>query len=310
MKVCVTGANGFVGQALTARLTADGITVVRALRSAVRPGDVATGDIRRPTDWCMALQACQAVVHLARGVHVMRDGARDPLAEFRHVNTAGTLNLARQAAAAGVGRFVFVSTVKVHGESGEFTEADTPSPQDAYAVSKWEAEAGLRQIARETGMAVVVLRPPLVYGPGVGANFCRLMRAIDRHLPLPLALVRNRRSLVYVGNLADAIASALRHPDAAGKTYLVSDGEDVSTPELVRRLAGSLRRRPLLLPVPTALMRVAGRLAGKSQDVERLLGSLAVDSSGLGRDLGWSPPFTLTEGLAATAQWYRRRDAA
>jgi UDP-glucose 4-epimerase len=310
MTVCVTGAYGFVGRALTARLAVDGRPLVRAVRTAAHPADVAVGSISAATDWQHALRGCRAVAHLAARVHVMQDSARDPLAEFRAVNTAATLNLARQAAAEGISRFVYVSTVKVHGERGHFTDADTPEPQDDYAVSKWEAEAGLREIARDTGMQVVVLRPPLVYGPGVGANFCRLMRAIDRRMPLPLALVRNRRSLVYVGNLADAIAACLTHPAASGHSYLVSDGEDVSTPDLIRRLGQALQRKPLLLPVPPGFMRVAGLLTGKSQEVDRLLGSLTVDGRGLRRDLGWSPPFTLGGGLEATAHWYRQQDAA
>jgi nucleoside-diphosphate-sugar epimerase len=301
MKVLVTGANGFVGCALVAGLEADGVAVEATTRQRV-------GDIDALTDWTAALTGCAAVVHLAARVHVMRDEATNPLAAFRAVNVDGTLNLARQAAAVGVRRFVFLSSIKVNGEGQEepYREGDTPCPQDPYAISKWEAEQGLHGIAAETGMEVVILRPPLVYGPGVKANFQRLLGAVDKGWPLPLGAVENRRSLLYLGNLVDAIQLCLAHPAAAGQTYLLSDGEDVSSPELVRRLARAMGRRARLLPVPPAWLRLAGRLAGRRAVVDRLLDSLVVDSSRIRRELGWSPPFCLDAGLAETAQHYLR----
>lgn len=305
--VLLTGARGFVGRAAAARLAADGYSLRRAVRRQAADGETAVGDIGPDTDWRPLVAGCDAVVHLAARVHVMNDPAADPLAEFRRTNTAATLNLARQAAAAGVRRFVFMSSIKVQGESGVFSEADPPSPGDPYARSKWEAEQGLQALAAESGMELAVLRPPLVYGPGVGANFLRLLRAVDRGLPMPFGAIANRRSLIYLGNLVDALALCVRHAGIRRSAYLVSDGEAVSTPELVRRIAAALGVPPRLLPVPPALMRLAGRLTGKAPEVARLLGSLALDDGAIRRDLGWAPPFSLDDGLAATAAWYRRQ---
>lgn len=308
-RVLVTGANGFVGKALATRLGHVGWAITRAMRNPVaQDGVIAVGDINDCTDWTAALSACSAVVHLAARVHVMRDEVSDPLAAFRAVNVDGTLNLARQAAQAGVSRFVFLSSIKVNGEGREepYRETDAPDPQDPYAISKWEAEQGLHAIAAATGMEVVILRPPLVYGPGVKANFQRLLGAVDKGWPLPLGAVENRRSLLYLGNLVDAIQLCLAHPVAAGQTYLLSDGEDVSSPELVRRLARAMGHPDRLLPVPPAWLRLAGGLVGRRAVVDRLLGSLVVDSSRIRRELGWSPPFRLDAGLAETAQHYLR----
>lgn len=311
--VLVTGANGFVGRAVCAALRRTGHAVTPAVR---RAQDLAQeqviGEIDAQTDWRAALAGVESVVHLAARVHVMRDTIADPLAQYRAVNVAGTLNLARQCAAAGVRRFVFVSSVKVNGEerAAPYTEADTPAPEDAYALSKWEAEQGLRQIAAETGLEVVILRPPLVYGPGVGANFLALLRVVACGMPLPLGAIDNRRSLIYVGNLAAAILCCLEHPAAAGKTFLVSDGEDVPTPGLVRRMAAVLGQPVRLLALPVPLLRFAARLAKKSALAIRLFDSLTVDSSAIRRELGWSPPFTLDEGLRETAAWYLSQGAS
>lgn len=293
------------------RLAGDG----RAVKAVYRKGGVSPpvggevveiGNLGSMPDWNSVLESVDAVVHLAARVHVMHDTSTDPLMAFREINTSATLRLARQAADRGVRRFVFLSSVKVLGESGVFSGADDPAPQDPYAISKLEAEDGLREIARSAGMELVVLRPPLVYGPGVGANFLRLMRAVDAQIPFPFGAVNNRRSLVFLANLVDAISLALDHPLAAGRTFLVSDGEDVSTPELIRKVAEALGRPYRLLPVPPSLMRFAGRLIGKGKEVDRLLGNLAVDISALRCDLGWAPPYTMERGLAATAQWYRQ----
>ena len=316
MKVLVTGATGFVGGGLCPVLVDQANEVVAVSRKAlvadiphhsvVNPFQVAIRAIGPKTDWYEAVQGVNAVVHLAARVHVMRDAASNPLAAFRSVNTEGTLNLARQSADAGVKRFIFVSSIKVNGEGLDtpYTEFDLPAPHDAYAISKWEAEQGLRAIESSTGMQVVILRPPLVYGPGVGANFLRLMRSVDQGWPMPFGRVDNRRSLLYLGNFTDAIRICLDHPAAAGKTFLVSDGEDVSSAELIRRLARAMHRPARLIPLPPAWLRAAGTLLGRGAEVDRLLGSLCVDSSKIRRELGWRPPFSMDEGLRQTADNY------
>lgn len=309
MRILVTGASGFVGRALCETLTQIGHEIVPAVR--VPKGihaERVVGQIDASTNWQAALEGVQAVVHLAARVHVMQDAASDPLAAFRSVNTDGSLNLARQCAAAGAKRFTFISSIKVNGEGRElpYAESDLPSPQDAYAISKWEAEQGLREIEAATGMEVVILRPPLVYGPGVGANFLRLMRMVEKRRPLPFGRVENRRSLLYLGNFTDAIRLCLEHPAAAGKTFLLSDGEDVSSAELVRRLARAMNRPARLLPVPTSWLRMAGALAGRSSEMDRLLGSLAVDSSQIRQELGWRPQFSMEDGLGRTVAYFLR----
>jgi len=289
-----------------------GHQVVRVVRASTAPREIPVGDLNESTDWSDALgQDTDAVVHLAAQVPLTNDASRGQGASYTQVNTLGTANLARQCAQYGVKRFIFVSTVKVLGEgkSEPYQDADLAVPADAYAISKWEAEQVLRQIAAETGMEVVVLRPPLVYGPGVKGNFLRLMQAIDKRRPLPLGGIQNQRSLIYLGNLIDVIRLCVTHPNAAGKAFLVSDGDDVSTPELVRRIAASLGRRPFLLPVPVSWIKWAGCFLGKQAAVDRLLGSLCVDISALREELGWTPPYSMQAGLEATAQWYRKTKA-
>ncbi len=266
------------------------------------------------TDWTPALKNVDQVVHLAARVHSMNENSADLLAEFYRVNVEGAANLLRQAAAAGVRRFVFLSSIKVNGEftvaCQRFAADDVPTPGDAYGISKHEAEQVLRQIAAETNMEFVVLRPPMVYGPGVKGNFFRLMQAIDKRRPLPLGGIKNQRSLIYLGNLVDAIRLCLTHPKAAGKTFMVSDGDDVSTPELVRRVAAALSLRPFLVPVPVSWIRWAGGVLGKQGAVDRLLGSLCVDITPLREELGWTPPYTMQAGLESTAQWYHKTRAS
>ena len=312
--VLVTGANGFIGRALCGVLAASGRRVRKAVRMPVPglPDAVVVGDIGPDTDWRTALEGVSGVVHLAARTHVLRETATDPLAAYRKINVSGTERLARSAAAGGIRRLVIVSSVKVSGERTEerpFTEDGAPRPEDAYGVSKWEAEQALSRIAAETGLEVVVLRPPLVYGPGVKGNFLRLMNLVARGVPLPLGAVDNRRSLIYTGNLAGAIVKALDAPQAAGRTYLVSDGEDVSTPDLVRGLARALGVKPRLLSFPLAALGLAATLAGKRAEFARVTGSLQVDSSRIQRELGWRPPFTLAQGLELTAKWYHARSA-
>jgi len=233
---------------------------------------------------------------------VMNDTAQDPLALFRVINTEATLNLARQAARAGVRRFVFISTIKVNGEGREapYRETDVPAPEDAYAMSKWEAELGLQRVAQETELEVVTLRPPLVYGPGVKANFLRLIHAVARGWPLPLGAICNRRSLLFLRNFVDAIRLCLEHPAAAGQTFLLDDGQAVSTTELIRAVACAMGRPVRLLAVPAGVLELAGALLGKRTAVARLTGSLWVDSSAIRSRLGWTPPFSMETGLAAT----------
>lgn len=309
MRVLLTGANGFVGRELCVVLSSKGHTVRGAIRED-RPGFVkvvgveyvAVGNVNAETSWQDSLSGCDVVVHLVARVHAGDSRSTDRLAEFRVVNTDGTLSLARQAAKAGVRRLVFVSSVKVNGEgsNGPYRETDVPAPADAYAISKWEAEQGLRRIAQETGLEVVILRPPLVYGPGVKANFLELIRGVQKGWPLPLGAVHNRRSLLYVGNLVDAVSLCVEHPDAAGQTFLLDDGEAVSTPDLVRALAKALGQPARLVKVPVGVLKVAGALLGKSTVVARLTGSLFVDDSAIRSRLNWSPPFSMKDGLAAT----------
>lgn len=320
MKILLTGATGMVGQGLLRHLQSNAnIRVRAALRRANTEIDgskgienVVLGDINATNDFTHYVLGMDVVVHAAARVHVMNDAAVDPLVEYRKINTEGTLNLARQAAFNGVKRFIFLSTIKVNGEAtrpgSSFSKRDQPMPQDAYAISKWEAEQGLFETSAKTGMEVVILRAPLVYGQGVGANFLRLMRAVDKRTPLPFGLVDNCRSLIYLGNLVDAIVACLDHPAAAGKTYLLSDGEDVSTPELINRLAKAFNRSPRLLPIPPVLIRWGGQLFGKGLEIDRLLGSLVVDSSAILREMGWMPPHSMQEGLQVTASWYREKN--
>jgi nucleoside-diphosphate-sugar epimerase len=268
------------------------------------------GAIDGETNWADALADVNVVIHLAARVHVMRENATDPLAEFLKVNLHGTSNLARQAASSGVKRLVYVSSIKVNGEqtstTQSFTELDEPSPQDFYSISKWQAEQALWRISQETGLEIVVVRPPLVYGSGVKGNFAQMLAVIAKHIPLPLAAVDNRRSLIYVKNLVDALIACATHPVAAGQTYLVCDGEDISTPDLLRQLGDAMGCPAHILPLPLSWLRMLGKLSGKSDQVERLLGSLQVDSGKIRRDLNWVPPYTLQQGLQATAELHRR----
>jgi nucleoside-diphosphate-sugar epimerase len=306
----VTGATGFVGKAVCEQAVRHGIAVNGALRirgempSCIEPFVV--GEINVATDWGSALRDVNAVIHLAARVHVMHDTAADPLTAFRAVNVDGTLNLARQAAAAGVKRFVLISSVKVNGESTQpgkaFSESDAPNPQDAYGQSKHEAEQGLRQLAADTGMEVVIIRPPLVYGPGVKANFAALMRAVQKGWPLPLGAVHNQRSLVALDNLVDFIVTCITHPQAANQTFLVSDGHDLSTTELVRGLAQAAGVSARLVPVPVWALQAGAALLGKGDAVQRLCGNLQVDISKARSLLGWLPPVSVSEGLRRAMQ--------
>ncbi len=311
----ITGATGFIGQAACKQLLSSGWAVKGTVRSSsqnvanlpdgVIPCSVNT--LGPGTDWRVALSGIDVIVHLAARVHIMKETAENSLMEFRQVNTHATERLARMAAQTGVRRLVFLSTIKVNGENTgnqAFTEADTPNPQDDYALSKWEAEQALKRVAVETGLDVVILRAPLVYGPGVKGNFMRLLQAVQRGIPLPLASIRNRRSLTFLGNLVEAIITCMTHPQAKGKTYLVCDDEHISTAELISRIAHALGKPARLWPFPVDLLRLAAKLAGKSSEADKLLSSLLVDSSKIRSELGWKPSSSLDQGLAETARWY------
>jgi len=309
--VLVTGASGLVGGAVLRHLLAEGHPVVAALRRPMPMPDGVTvrpiGDLGPATDWRAALEGVDAVVHAAARVHQIDEQLGDGLAVYRQANRDGTLGLARQAQEAGIRRFVFISTAKVMGEASAlghpFTENDPPAPADAYAVSKWEAEQALMALP---GLASVVLRPPLVYGPGVKANLQSLMKALARGLPLPLGAVRNRRSLVGATNLAHAVRLALTHPQAAGRTYLASDWT-ASSPELVRQIAKALGRPARLLPVPSGLVRLGGWLLGRPEIVERVLGSLEISAKRLTEELGWRPILPPALELARMAEEFRAK---
>lgn len=369
-QLLVTGATGFVGHFLCDCLLSQGFGVRGTLLKSESTSSLVDGvepvivePLGADTPWSHAFVGVNTIVHLAARVHIMDDSAADPLTEFRKVNVEGTAQLAREAAKAGVRRLVFISSIKVNGEESAtpYTPDSPPNPSDPYGISKWEAEQALRKIEAETGLEVVIIRPTLVYGPGVKANFLNMMKIVWKRnfgfwilnfglkggIPLPFASINNKRSLIYVGNLVDALATCAVHPDAAGKTYLVSDGEDVSTPELVRRVATALGVPARLLPLPVSWMKCGARILDnfgfwiiksnfklwilnfgllKSKEgkpiqhsefkiqnqrftgaVNRLTGSLTVDSSKIRRELGWVPPFTMVEGLAETAVWYKKK---
>lgn len=306
--ILVTGASGFVGSALVNRLVVEPASpvVVAAVRRArpqwsnkVQP--MVVGDLLPTTNWEPALRGVDSIVHCAARVHVMQDQHQDPLQAYRLVNAQGTLNLAQQAAKAGVRRFVFVSSIKVNGEATlpgrPFNADDIPSPTDPYGISKQEAEQALMSLSAQTGMEVVIVRPPLVYGPGVKANFASMMRWLARGVPLPLGSIHNLRSMVALDNLVDLLMCCLKHPAASGQIFLVSDGEDVSTTELLRRTARAMGKHPRLLPVPAAWLELTSALLGKRSVAQRLCGSLQVDIQKTRTLLGWQPPLTLDQGL-------------
>lgn len=315
VRVLVTGANGFVGQALIRHLLTKGFYVRAAFRtaealqrsnlaaissSAFEP--VVVGDIDVNPDWSAALQNIDVIVHLAARVHVMREHVADPLLAFRQANVVATQHLATAAVNLGIKRFIFLSSIHVNGQSTltntrGFTETDLPQPHGAYAQSKWEAEQWLTEYSQNTGLETVIIRPSLVYGQGVKGNFASMLNIIKRGIPLPLASVQNRRSFIYIENLCDAISVCISHPRAASQTYVVSDNEIVSTPELIRLMANALGKIPKLWPFPSRLIYFLGKITGQTSTVERLLGSLVVDNSKIKQSLHWMPPYTLKQGI-------------
>lgn len=306
--VLVTGANGFVGRALCRTLRDRGIPHVAAVRRALHPGDTAVGDLTNTTNWTEALEACATVIHLAARVHVMDDKDEDPLQAYRRVNVDATLHLARQAVMAGVKRFVFVSSIKVNGESttgrSPYRAGDVAQACDPYGQSKKEAEAALFSLGQETGLEIVVVRPPLVYGPGVKANFLSLMNLVKRSIPLPFGCADGSRSMVALDNLVDLLITCSWHPNAPGGTFLISDGQDLSVSELVRMLGAAMERRVLLLPVPKGLMHLLANMFGKSALTERLFGSLQVDIEATRERLGWKPVVQPQQAIKHTVEHF------
>jgi nucleoside-diphosphate-sugar epimerase len=312
--VVVTGASGFVGSYLSTSLAAAGFRV----RAAVRAGTPAElpdcsgverailGDISPRTGWSSVLTNVDCVVHCAARAHVMHETAGHALAAYRAVNVDGLRQLAEQAAAAGVRRLVYLSSIKVNGEQtalgAPFLRSDTPAPQDVYAVSKWEAEQALWEVSAKTGLEVVVARPPLVYGSGVKGNLARLLKLVRLSLPLPLGALQNKRSLIGLDNLVDILIRCIDYPAAAGQTFLLSDGEDLSTPDLIRHMAVAMNRSARLFPVPVSLLRLAGGVCGKRAEIDRLVGSLQIDISHTRRVLGWTPPVSVQEGIRRMVQ--------
>ena len=310
IKVLVTGGNGFIGKRVCYRLTADRVDVIGAVRHPKAcEWEAPSPSLDRIADWRPLLRDRTVVVHTAGRAHLLEDRAERPLDAFRAVNTAGTLRLAQQAAEMGVRRFVFLSSIGVNGVQSAlpFTELDAPEPMEPYAVSKLEAERGLMELGDRTGMEIVMLRPPLVYGPDAPGNFGKLANAVKRGLPLPLgAVTQNKRTLVGLDNLVDLIVTCAYHPAAANQVFLAGDGEDLSTADLLRRMAKAFGVTPRLLPIPVALLKVMAQAAGKAGMIERLCGSLQVDVTKAREVLGWTPPLTVDEGLARAAKSFQR----
>jgi nucleoside-diphosphate-sugar epimerase len=318
MKIVVSGANGFVGCRLIEILAEAGHQVVAAVR-ATKPlksvySNIAfspIGDIGPSTDWTPVLYGIDVIIHLAARVHVMRESLKDPLAAYRRVNVEGTRHLALMAVRSGVKRFVYISTVKVNGESTmekPFSENDVPSPQDAYSISKWEAEEALNDISSRTGLEIVIIRPPLVYGPGVKGNMLTLMRYVDRGYPLPFGGINNKRSYISLDNLADVLLTSATKAECAGRTFLVSDGEDLSTSELIKKIAGVMNRKAHLINIPEKFYSfMAAMIPALSPIIGRLTGSLVVDSSLFRHVAGWRPCQTVNNGMKAMVSDYLLR---
>ena len=307
-KILLTGATGFVGQSLALALIKKNVSLLCSVRKPVLIEGAEchlVDDLSPTTDWRHCLNQVETVIHCAARVHVMHEKANDPLQLFREINVAGTLQLAKQAAAAGVKQFIFLSSVKVNGEKTEvgsaFTEDTKPQPIDPYGISKFEAEQALFELGRSAGMAITVIRPPLIYGPGVGANFLSMLRWVQRGIPLPLGSLRNQRSFVFIDNLVSLISCCIQNPRASNQVFLVSDGHDMSTTELLKKSAASFKVTQRLLPCPAFLLILMATLLGKKSFADRLCQSLQVDISKAKRLLEWTPPTTVEQGLQITA---------
>jgi nucleoside-diphosphate-sugar epimerase len=309
--ILVTGAGGFIGTAVVSELARRAIPY-RTVTRAQGDTDFGIGNIDPRTDWTVALDGVRTIIHLATRAQILNETVAEPIAHFRAANVDSTLNLARQAIKAGVKRFVFISSIKVNGEATQrgrpFTAEDTPNPQNQYAQFKLEAEQGLFALSRRHGLEVAVIRPPLVYGPGVKANFAKMIEWVNRGIPLPLGSIDNKRSFVFVGNLADLIILTTIHPNAGGQVFLASDGEDISTTELFGRIARALGRPSLMVPIPAALLTLAAAALGQGAIASRLTDSLQVDATKTRALLGWAPRKGIDEGLLQTVRSFQRRD--
>ncbi|MGE0190233.1 MAG: UDP-glucose 4-epimerase family protein [Steroidobacteraceae bacterium] len=313
-RILLTGSTGFLGSALIRRFCFDGLFALRAAyRNEFRncPDNIEAvriGDLGPDTDWNNATEKIDIVIHTAGRAHIPQADTADRLNEYRKVNVDGSLSLARQAAADGVKRFIYISTIKVNGESTlpdcPYTPDSTPAPIDPYGISKYEAEEGLLRLSRNTGMELTIIRPPLIYGPGVRANFLQLLYAIAKGIPLPLNSIRNRRSMIALDNLVDLIVTCADHPAAANQIILVSDGEDLSTPDLIRRIARPMGRPVRLYPVPPSFLYAGAYLLGKRNVAQRLCGSLQVDIRKTRELMAWKPPISVDDGLASVVHWF------
>jgi UDP-glucose 4-epimerase len=310
----ITGSSGFVGTFLGNFLQSLKYSVINTYRTNPdrnNPQDQhVIGNIDADTQWQTALLDVDAVVHLAARVHIMEETVHEPINAFRQVNTQGTLNLAKQAVEAGVKRFIYLSTIKVNGEQTfekSFLADDTPNPQEPYAVSKFETEQQLLKLGQETGLEVVIIRPVLVYGPGVKGNFLRLMQLVNKGLPLPLGGIKNKRSLVSVTNLCSLITLCLNHEKAAGEVFLISDGQDLSTSELFKKIAAAMHKPSRLFFLPARSLYWLTRLLKRTAEYERLCGSLQVDISKNEQLLGWKPKQSVEEGIQMAVAWYRNK---
>ncbi|MEZ8602583.1 UDP-glucose 4-epimerase family protein [Vibrio splendidus] len=310
MNILVTGSTGFVGARVVELAREHDWTVIPVVRKQIEPltNSLVIPSIDASTSWSGAFEGVDCIVHCAARVHQMKEGEQDALLAYRSINTLGTLNLAKQAAEAGVKRFLFVSSIKVNGE---FSEPSLPfepnlknTPQDPYGLSKYEAEVELAKLSKETGLEVVIIRPPLVYGPGVKANFLSMMRLIDKGIPLPFGAIKNQRSLVYLDNLSDLILTCCEHPSAPGRTFLVSDDNDVSITQLMRTIALSMGKAPRLLPIPMSWIQAGTSVLNKQHIAQRVCGSLQVKIGSTKDILGWKPPVTFEQGIKNTVQAY------
>lgn len=306
-KLLLTGPTGFLGSALLKRLNNYNVMAVgRSKPDFISEEKFNYGHINGDTNYNSVLNNIDVIIHTAARVHIMNDKSKNPLSEFREINTYGTLNLAEQAAQKGVKRFIFLSSIKVNGEITDlgktFQHSDKPNPTDPYSISKYEAEEGLKEISRKTGMETVIIRPPLIYGPGVKGNFSSMINWLKKGVPLPFKLLHNKRSLVSLVNLIDLIITCIEHPDAANQVFLVSDGKDISTAELLQRISIALGKPALLLPVPSFLIQGAATIVGKKEISRRLCGSLQVDIAHTCKTLGWYPPSSMENSLKDTVR--------
>ncbi len=311
MKILITGATGFVGRVLAQQLLKNGHNLVATCRNQPVNNDAAiryvnTSSIDGATNWDPFLDGVEVVVHLAGRAHILSEQSADPLEEFRKVNTAGTLNLATCAAKTGIKRFVFLSSIGVNGNqtTKPFDEESPPNPVEPYALSKLEAEKGLRNISENSAMEYVIIRPPLVYGPNSPGNFLALLKLTSRNLPLPFGMINNKRSFIGVDNLADFLTQCIQHSGARNKTFLISDDSDISTPELIRTLAEGMHKKAFLFPVPYQLLLSLTAMIGKSSALEKLCGNLQVDANFARNTLNWKQPVAQSQGLKDTASWY------